>query len=146
VSQQQPLSRNGGPGWWVALIRRVRLAWRLLRDPQVPTWTKLIPTGAILYVLLPADLVPDLFFLFGQLDDLGVLLLGLRTFINLCPAQVVQRHLAAMFAIDGSYRVVEEETPQHPAGGYLGDGSPSPADEATPSTVEGTARQADQKS
>lgn len=143
MSQQEPLSRDGGPRWWLALVKNVRLAWRLLRDPLVPTWTKLIPLGAILYVLLPTDLVPDIFFGFGQLDDLGVLLLALRTFIHLCPAQVVQRHLAAMSSIDGSYRVVEEEPARFPAAGYLEGGLQTSADEPSASTIEGQARPAD---
>ena len=145
MSQQEPLSPGEGPRWWLALVKNLRLAWRLLRDPLVPIWTKMIPLGAIGYLFLPTDLVPDIFFVLGQLDDLGVLLLALRTFINLCPAQVVQRHLAAMSSIDGSYRVVEEETRQPPAAGYLEPGSRSPADAASPSIVEGTARQTDQR-
>ena len=146
MSQQEPISHDRDPQWWSALVKNVRLGWRLLRDPMVPTWTKLIPLGAVLYVVLPADLVPDIFFGFGQLDDLGVLLLGLRAFIGVCPSQIVQRHLASMSSVEGSYRIVEDEPPNPPAAGYLDSGSRSPADEAKPSTVEGTARQTDQKS
>jgi hypothetical protein len=111
---------------------------------MVPAWTKLIPLGAVLYVVLPNDLVPDVLFGLGQLDDLGVLLLALRMFISMSPAQVVQRHLAAMSAVDGSYRVVDEEPARPSAAGYLEDGAQIPAEEATPSTVEGTAKRTDE--
>lgn len=143
MSQQEFLPRDKGPRGWPALVKSVRLGWRLLRDPMVPAWTKLIPAGALLYVVLPVDLVPDTLLVFGQLDDLGVLLLALRTFISMCPAQIVQRHLAAMSSVDGSYRVVDEEPPRPPTAGYLEDGSQIPADEARLSTVEGTAKRTD---
>jgi uncharacterized membrane protein YkvA (DUF1232 family) len=141
MSQQD--FRDRGPPGWPALVKNVRLGWRLLRDPMVPTWTKVIPLGAVLYVVLPTDLVPDILFGFGQLDDLGVLLLALRMFISLSPAQIVQQHLAAMSAVDGSYRVVDEEPPKPSTAGYLEDGAQIPAEEATPSTVEGTAKRVD---
>jgi uncharacterized membrane protein YkvA (DUF1232 family) len=141
---QQDSPSDRSPRAWSALVKNVRLAWRLLRDPMVPAWTKLIPLGAVLYVLLPTDLIPDVLFGFGQLDDLGVLLLALRMFISMSPAQVVQRHLAAMSAVDGSYRVVDEEPPRPSTAGYLEDGAQIPTDEATPSTVEGTAKRMDE--
>jgi len=140
---RQDFPRDRGPRWWPALVKNVRLGWRLLRDPLVPGWTKLIPLGALLYVVLPNDLIPDVLFGLGQLDDLGVLLLALRMFISMCPAQIVQRHLAAMSAVDGSYRVVDEEPARPPAAGYLEDGAQIPAEEARPSTVEGTAKRVD---
>jgi uncharacterized membrane protein YkvA (DUF1232 family) len=141
---QQDFPHDRGPRGWPALVKNVRLGWRLLRDPMVPTWTKLIPLGALLYVVLPTDLIPDFVIGLGQLDDLGVLLLALRMFISLSPLQIVQRHLAAMSAIDGSYRIVDEEPSRPPAAGYLEVGARVPADEAKHSTVEGTAKRVDQ--
>ena len=41
------------------LPRLARLFWRLLRDPRVALWTKAILIGAVLYVVLPFDLLPD---------------------------------------------------------------------------------------
>jgi len=71
-------------------VREVQLAWHLLRDRRVPLWTKLIPLGAVLYLLFPLDLVSDLFVGLGQLDDLAILILGLELFISLSPAEVVE--------------------------------------------------------
>ena len=146
MSQPETFPRDRGPGAWATLLKNVRLGWRLLHDPMIPTWNKLILLGAVLYVVLPADLVPDIFLGLGQLDDLGVLVLGLRTFISTCPQQVVQRHLAAMAAVEGSSRIVKDEPSSPPAGGYLEDGAASPAGKAPPVTVEGTARPTDQRS
>ncbi|MCS7054870.1 MAG: DUF1232 domain-containing protein [Thermoflexales bacterium] len=77
-----------------ALINRARLVWRLLRDPRVPIYLKALPIAAALYIVSPADFVPDLAPLLGQLDDLGVLLVGIESFIALCPPHVVQEHRA----------------------------------------------------
>lgn len=77
-----------------ALINRVRLVWHLLRDPRVPIYLKALPVATVLYVLSPVDFVPDLAPLLGQLDDLGVLLVGVESFIALCPARVVAEHRA----------------------------------------------------
>ena len=102
-------SPGWGPKWLLDVIKNLRLAWRLFRDPTLPAAYKLIPTAALLYVLFPLDFVPDLIPGLGQLDDLTVLLLGLRTFIEVCPAAIVDRHLRQMSSVDGSYQVVDEE-------------------------------------
>jgi uncharacterized membrane protein YkvA (DUF1232 family) len=62
-------------------------AWRLLRDPRTPTALKLIPAFGLVYVLFPVDLVPDLVPGAGQLDDVAVLLLALRVFLQLAGQQ-----------------------------------------------------------
>jgi uncharacterized membrane protein YkvA (DUF1232 family) len=109
-----------GHNWLVELVKNLRLAWRLLRDPLVPAWFKFIPLGAVVYVLLPLDLIPDWMLGLGQLDDLGLFLLSLKLFFDLCPSELVQRHLAQMSSIEGSYRVVsEEQPPATDVAGYL---------------------------
>jgi uncharacterized membrane protein YkvA (DUF1232 family) len=45
---------------------------------------------------LPTDLVPDFFIGVGQLDDLAVVLGGLKLFLRLCPEAVVAEHLEAL--------------------------------------------------
>jgi uncharacterized membrane protein YkvA (DUF1232 family) len=45
------------------------------RDGKVSTGSKLLGLLAVLYVLSPVDLVPDLIPLLGWLDDLGVITL-----------------------------------------------------------------------
>jgi uncharacterized membrane protein YkvA (DUF1232 family) len=46
---------------------------RYFRDGAVPGWRKFVVVGALAYVLLPIDLVPDLVPLLGWLDDIGAL-------------------------------------------------------------------------
>lgn len=75
-----------------AIFEQIELTWRLLRDPRVPTLTKAIPVGAILYVLSPFDLIPDFFIGIGQLDDIGVLIGAMRLFESAAPEAIVNEH------------------------------------------------------
>jgi uncharacterized membrane protein YkvA (DUF1232 family) len=76
-----------------------RLFWRLLRDPRVPAYKKILPviTGiCIAYIISPYDLVPDTLPLIGQLEDLAILVLivvpSIRLFVRICPREVVREH------------------------------------------------------
>ncbi|MFQ6101398.1 MAG: YkvA family protein [Anaerolineae bacterium] len=95
--------------WLQDVARQARLAWRLFWDKRVPLWTKLIPPAALAYVLFPVDIIPDVALGLGQLDDIAVLLLGTKLFIELAPPDVVREHLAALGAHIKEWRVVEEE-------------------------------------
>jgi uncharacterized membrane protein YkvA (DUF1232 family) len=87
-----------GIGFFRQLIEQVRLSWALLLDNRVPLVVKLIPLGAIAYIVSPIDLVPDIFLGLGQLDDLGILMAALTTFNSLAPGYVVEEHLARIRA------------------------------------------------
>jgi uncharacterized membrane protein YkvA (DUF1232 family) len=78
------------------LLAHVRLSVRLLRDPAVPLLLKLLPFAALAYLVSPVDGVPDFIPVLGQLDDLGVLMLALESFLRLSPERVVQFHRTAM--------------------------------------------------
>ena len=76
----------------------VKLFSRLIKDPRVSASPKLIVAGILAYVILPTDLLPDFLVGVGQLDDLAVILGGLKLFLRLCPPEVVQEHLKAISA------------------------------------------------
>ena len=101
-------------GILASIIKNTRLVWRLLRDQDVPAWLKMIPPATLLYLLFPIDFIPDPALGLGQLDDIGVILLGLKLFIELSPQEVVRHHLREMSSVPGSYRVVDEEPSQEP--------------------------------
>ncbi|MDX1663668.1 MAG: DUF1232 domain-containing protein [Candidatus Promineifilaceae bacterium] len=88
--------RARDPGFWRETWQQVRLVYYLLRDPEVPAYLKLLPLAAVLYVLFPLDLAPDLWPVIGQLDDLTALLVGAKVFVDLAPPHVVARHMDAM--------------------------------------------------
>ncbi len=66
---------------------------RLTKDRRVSLVPKMILLGILVYLLFPADLMPDFLVGLGQLDDLVVILLGLKLFLRLCPRKVVQEHV-----------------------------------------------------
>lgn len=74
------------------VMNEARLLWRLFTDQRVSTWTKMIPVAAFLYIVSPIDLVPDFIVGLGQLDDLTILLGGLRVFRSMVPEHIVQEH------------------------------------------------------
>jgi uncharacterized membrane protein YkvA (DUF1232 family) len=84
------------PGFWKEIWEQIRLVWRLLRDNEVPVYLKLLPVAAVLYVLLPTDLIPDIFIPIGQLDDITAVFLGAKMFIEMSPQDIVNRHIRTM--------------------------------------------------
>jgi len=113
------LSSQQKTGLLAELIRNAKLVWRLLKDPRVSPAIKLtVPALAAIYLVWPIDLLPDVLLGLGQLDDLAILLLGVRLFIELCPPGIVQLHLDALDGkpppgkeqgeiVDWEYRVIE---------------------------------------
>jgi uncharacterized membrane protein YkvA (DUF1232 family) len=97
--QEKSMSRSsnrggssGSPGALSDLLREVQLAWRLFFDPRTPIYIKVIPLLIIAYILFPIDLVPDPVLGLGQLDDLGLFILGVTLIRNLAPQHIVQEH------------------------------------------------------
>lgn len=58
--------------------------------------SKTIPLGIVAYALFPVDLFPDVLLGLGQLDDLMVIILGLKLFLRLCPKEVMREHLRSI--------------------------------------------------
>jgi uncharacterized membrane protein YkvA (DUF1232 family) len=76
------------------LLNQIRLAWRLWNDGRVPGWVKLIPVAGLVYLLSPIDLIPDLMLPgLGEVDDVVLLFLALKAFVDLSPPGVVREHL-----------------------------------------------------
>ncbi len=100
-------------GFWREMWRQTRLVWQLLRSPEVPLYLKILPALAIVYILIPTDLIPDFIPVMGQLDDLTALLVGAKVFIELSPQDVVAKHVRAMRQAAASPEV-EFETGEQP--------------------------------
>ena len=112
-------------GFFDGLVKQVRLAWRVLKDQRVPAWVKLIPVAGLIYLLSPIDLIPDMMLPgLGELDDVAVLILAVKLFLDMSPAGVVSEHIENLFGqgtstssdsstseayIDASYRVMDSE-------------------------------------
>lgn len=75
------------------IILRLKLVLRLLADKRVNFFVKLIPIGALAYLLSPVDLAPGVALpVIGALDDAAVLWLGTTLFMELCPPEVIREH------------------------------------------------------
>lgn len=69
-----------------------KLLGRLARDPRVPWYAKAAAAGAVVYVVSPIDLVPDLVPVLGQFDDLYVVARTLRLLFSSAGYDVVREH------------------------------------------------------
>ena len=74
------------------LPNMVTLLGRMLKDARVPTAEKALFLAAIVYVISPIDLIPDLFPFIGQVDDIYVVALTLLRLINRSDDTVVRQH------------------------------------------------------
>lgn len=81
-----------------ALLDQFLLTWKLMWDRRVPIWVKAIGLLPFIYIISPIDLLPDVIFGLGQLDDIGVLLAGMRLFEMAAPGTVVAEHRAEIAA------------------------------------------------
>ncbi|AWR87495.1 YkvA family protein [Meiothermus taiwanensis] len=86
----QPTERYSEAAFWRKLRRFARMAGRevvekalwlyyTLKRPETPAWAKRTIVGALVYFILPFDLVADLAPLVGFTDDLSVLLAAIAT-------------------------------------------------------------------
>jgi uncharacterized membrane protein YkvA (DUF1232 family) len=86
--------QKNSAGMLEKLFRRMSLTLRLILDRRVEWTYKFIPLATLIYIISPIDIAPEIIFgPLGVIDDLGIFLLGLETFIRLAPKEVVQEHL-----------------------------------------------------
>jgi uncharacterized membrane protein YkvA (DUF1232 family) len=76
-------------------IFRLKLIARLMGDRRVSPLLKLLPVGALAYLIWPLDLIAGIPGV-SALDDIGILWLASYFFIELCPTQVLQDHVREM--------------------------------------------------
>lgn len=69
-----------------------RLLYGLITDKRVERVDKLMVAGAIAYILLPMDLVPDFIPFLGEVDDLFVIIMAVQRLINNAGRRVVDDH------------------------------------------------------
>jgi uncharacterized membrane protein YkvA (DUF1232 family) len=81
--------------------------WLSARDPQVPLPTRILGWLVAGYALSPIDLIPDFIPIFGLLDDLLLLPLGIWLFTQLIPEDRWAVHLATAEA--ASHRPVSNK-------------------------------------
>src|SRR5712664_1413920 len=70
----------------------VLLCARLLSDPRVPRTEKALLAGAIIYAIIPFDLIPDMIPFVGQLDDAYLIAMTLLRLMDRTDPMVLRSH------------------------------------------------------
>ena len=70
----------------------LRLLYGLVTDNRVNAVDKLVVAGAIAYILLPVDIIPDFVPFLGEVDDVFLLILALQRLIANAGRAVVQAY------------------------------------------------------
>jgi len=70
----------------------LRLLGGLVTDSRVSILDKLIVAGAIAYIVMPIDLIPDFIPFFGEIDDVYILILALQRLISNAGRTVLLDH------------------------------------------------------
>jgi uncharacterized membrane protein YkvA (DUF1232 family) len=70
----------------------LRLLYGLVTDSRVNAVDKLVVAGAIAYILLPVDIIPDFIPFLGEVDDVFLLILSLQRLIANAGRAVVQAY------------------------------------------------------
>ncbi len=76
------------------LPNMVKLLGKLLTDSRVATTDKALFAGAIVYVIMPLDFIPDVFPFIGQVDDLYLVALTLLRLVNRTDEGIIREHWA----------------------------------------------------
>ena len=90
-NDKRPVIYDENLNFFRNLILQARLVWLLMTDPRVPLWIKALPVGSLVYLIVPFDF--DFVPILGYADDVVVLALGFKLFIDLCPAEIVEEHM-----------------------------------------------------
>jgi len=81
--------------WARAIKRDVHAIYLAARDPRVPWYAKALALCVAGYALSPIDLIPDFIPVFGYLDDLIIVPLGILAVVKLIPPEIMAQHRAA---------------------------------------------------
>jgi uncharacterized membrane protein YkvA (DUF1232 family) len=84
-----------------ALPDIAKLLWHVVRDKRVSPLVRGGLVGVAAYLALPVDIVPDWIPVLGQLDDVMLLTLGVRTLLRRVPEKILREHWS------GERRVLE---------------------------------------
>ncbi|MFT4704085.1 MAG: uncharacterized membrane protein YkvA (DUF1232 family) [Bradymonadia bacterium] len=63
----------------VSFVRHAVAMWHTMRDDETPVAAKGVIVGALLYFVLPIDLIPDFMAGLGFTDDAAVIAIALKT-------------------------------------------------------------------
>ncbi|MGI8898398.1 MAG: YkvA family protein [Pyrinomonadaceae bacterium] len=68
------------------------LCARLMTDSRVPTTEKALVAGAVIYAIIPLDLIPDMIPFVGQIDDAYLIAVTLLRLVDRTETRIVREH------------------------------------------------------
>ena len=75
---------------WSRIIKQdVHAVWLAARDARTPWFAKAVALFVAAYAVSPIDLIPDFIPVFGYLDDIIILPLGIMLVVKLIPSNVM---------------------------------------------------------
>ena len=85
---------------WARRIKRdILTVYFAARDPRTPWWVRGLAFMVAAYALSPIDLIPDFVPVFGYLDDLVIVPVGLMLVIRFLPSDVIESSRAKAAAV-----------------------------------------------
>ena len=85
----------GSQGFFHQVALRIKLFFRMMRDPRINIFLKALPVLSVLYLISPLDLAP-----FMPLDDAAVITLAFYLFIELSPKDVIDELMQDLRNLD----------------------------------------------
>jgi uncharacterized membrane protein YkvA (DUF1232 family) len=76
--------------WAEELKAQLLTLWFCSRDPRTPWYAKALAALVVAYAFSPIDLIPDFIPVFGYLDDLIIVPLGIYLTVRLVPQHVLE--------------------------------------------------------
>ena len=74
------------------IIKTIKFYWGILFDKDTPKIARILLIGAIVYLFLPFDIIPDFSLIVGQFDDLVVIPTLFYIATRFVPEEVIKRH------------------------------------------------------
>jgi len=102
ANQQKKVIQDKG-GIFTDIGLRIKLIFRLILDPRVNIFLKLLPIASFIYLIIPSLIPPDI--IPTPIDDLLLIWLATYLFVELCPQDIVKEHMRELnMQIPGKWR------------------------------------------
>ncbi len=107
TEKENTLLNQAKEGFLKDLFQNLQLIFSLMKDKRVNFLLKLLPVGALIYLVVPFDFLPV-----NPVDDALVIWLGFSMFLELVPDDILEEHRAMLTGkddqgidvVDGTYR------------------------------------------
>ena len=85
----------GSQGFFHQAALRIKLFFRMMKDPRINIFLKLLPLASLIYLISPIDLAPVIL-----LDDAAVVSLAFYLFIEFSPKEVIDELMEELRNLD----------------------------------------------